>query len=235
GFGAFNDLPIRRPPVTLCSVLSSMKKRILYGLLLSALTLNLFDGARIYFAYAQAGEQDDVRYQNMELFTRVLERVRRDYVDGDKLTYKELVYNALKGMLNSLDPHSEFMDAEKYNELKNDTEGAFGGVGIVIGMRDNFLTVIAPMEDTPAFKAGILMGDRIIKIEGKSAERLSLQDAVKRLRGEPGTDINITVLRPSSGPVTDHKLTRGVIKMDTAKDINSKREVQLEEDALGYS
>src|SRR2546427_6132805 len=211
-----------------------MKKRILYSLLLSALTLNLFFGARIYLVYAQAAEQDDVRYQNMELFTRVLERVRRDYVDGDKLTYKELVYSALKGMLNSLDPHSEFMDAEKYNELKNDTEGAFGGVGIVIGMRDNFLTVIAPMEDTPAFKAGILTGDRIIKIEGKSAERLGLPEAVKRLRGEPGTDISITVLRPSSGQVTDHKLTRAVIKLDTVKDINSKREFPLDEDKIGY-
>src|SRR6266536_232500 len=211
-----------------------MKKRILYSLLLAALTLNLFFGARIYFVYAQAGEQDDIRYQNIELFTRVMERVRRDYVDGDKLTYKELVYSALKGMLNSLDPHSEFMDAEKYNELKNDTEGAFGGVGIVIGMRDNFLTVVAPMEDTPAFKAGILTGDRIIKIEGKSAERLSLPDAVKRLRGEPGTDISITVLRPSSGQVADHRLTRAVIKLDTVKDINGKREFPLGEDKIGY-
>src|SRR5438552_1048369 len=126
------------------------------------------------------------------------------------------------------------MDAVKYNELKNDTEGAFGCVGIVIGMRDNFLTVIAPMEDTPAFKAGILTGDRIIKIEGKSAERLSLPDAVKRLRGEPGTDISITVLRPSSGQVADHKLTRAVIKLDTVKDINSKREFPLGEDKIGY-
>src|SRR2546426_4212881 len=197
-----------------------MKKRILYGLLLSALSLNLFFGARIYFAYAQAGEQDDVRYQNMELFTRVLERVRRDYVDGDKLTYKELVYSALKGMLNSLDPHSEFMDAEKYNELKNDTEGAFGGVGIVIGMRDNFLTVIAPMEDTPAFKAGILTGDRISKIEGKSAERLGLPEAVKSLRGEPGTENRITGVRPASGQGTDHKMARAGIKNGTLKDIN---------------
>src|SRR5256884_6725253 len=134
-----------------------MKKRILYSLLTRALTLNLLRGARLYFSYAQAGEKDDV-YQNIELFTRVLERVRKDYVDGDKLTYKELIYSALKGMLNSLDPHSEFMDAEKYNELKNDTEGLFGGVGIVIGVRDNFLTVIETMEDKPAFKAGILPG-----------------------------------------------------------------------------
>src|SRR5207245_2909285 len=143
-----------------------------------------------------------------ELFTRVLERVRKDYVDGQNLTYKDLVYAALKGMLNSLDPHSEFMDAEKYNELKNDTEGAFGGVGIQITIRDNFLTVIAPMEDTPAFKAGILTGDRIIKIEGKSTGKLTLPDAVKRLRGEPGTDVTVTVLRPSSGQARDIKLKR---------------------------
>ena len=210
-----------------------MKKRILYGLLLTALTLNLLLGARIYFSYAQAGEKDDV-YQNIELFTRVLERVRKDYVDGDQVSYKELIYAALKGMLNSLDPHSEFMDADKYNDLKNDTEGLFGGVGIVIGVRDSFLTVISPMEDTPAFKAGIFTGDRIIKIEGKSTEKLNLQDAVKRLRGVPGTDVNITVLRPLSGKAWDVKLTRAEIKVETVKDVNGKREFPLGEGHIGY-
>ena len=231
---AFQNLPIKRPAVTVSLVDHPfMKKRILYSLLLTALTLNLVLGARLYFSYAQAGEKDDV-YQNIELFTRVLERVRKDYVDGDKVPYKDLIYAALKGMLNSLDPHSEFMDAEKYSELKNDTEGLFGGVGIVIGVRDNFLTVISPMEDTPAFKAGVLSGERIIKIEGKSTEKLSLPEAVKRLRGAPGTDVSITLLRPSSGQVRDLKLTRAEIKVDTVKDIDGKREFPLSDDKIGY-
>jgi len=210
-----------------------MKKRIIYGLLLAALVFNLLLGARVYFTYAQAGEREDV-YQNLELFTRVLEKVRRDYVDGEKLTYHDLIQSALKGMLGTLDPHSEFMDAEKYKELKDDTEGAFGGVGIVIGLRDNTLTVIAPMEDTPAFKAGVQTGDRIIKIDGKSTEKVGLQDAVKRLRGDPGTDVTVTTLRPSTGQSRDIKLTRASIKMDTVKDLNGKREFPLSEDKIGY-
>src|SRR5437016_7590655 len=137
-------------------------------------------------------------------------------------------------MLNPLHPHSEFMDADKYNDLKNDTEGLFGGVGIVISVRDNFLTVVSPIEDTPAFKAGILTGDRIIKIEGKSTEKLILPEAVKRLRGMPGTDVSLTVLRPSSGQVRDVKLTRAEIKVDMVKDLNGKREFELSEDKIGY-
>src|SRR5678816_686267 len=90
-----------------------------------------------------------------------------------KLTYQDLVYGALKGMLNTLDPHSEFMEPEKYKELQNDTQGAFGGLGITISMKDNFVTVVAPMEDTPGFKAGILSGDRIVKIDGKSTENMT--------------------------------------------------------------
>ena len=148
-----------------------MKGRILYGLLVVALGLNLLIGARIYFYSAQAADKDSA-YPSLELFSYVMERVRKDYVDGGKITYQELVYGALKGMLNTLDPHSEFMEPAKYDELQKDTQGAFGGLGIVISMKDNFVTVVAPIEDTPGFKAGILTGDRIIKIDGKNAEKM---------------------------------------------------------------
>src|SRR3954451_5403682 len=196
-----------------------MKRRVIFGGLALVLSVNLLIGAKVFLSSAQAAEKDSP-YPSLELFSYVLERVRKDYVDGQNVKYQDLVYGALKGMLNTLDPHSEFMEPEKYRELQNDTQGAFGGLGIVISMRDNFVTVVAPMDDTPGAKAGILSGDRIVKIDGRSTEKMSLQDAVKNLRGEPGTDVRLTILRPSSGQVKEYKLARAVINVDMVKDIN---------------
>ena len=205
----------------------------MYGVLLVALVLNLLAGAQIYYSSVHAAEKDDA-YPNIRLFSTVLEKVRQDYVDGEKLTYQDLIYGALKGMLATLDPHSEFMEPVKYDDLKKDTQGEFGGVGIVVSMKDNYLTVVAPMEDTPGFKAGILSGDRIIKIDGKSTEKFGLQDAVKKLRGEPGTEVSLTILRPSSGIVKEYKLARAQIKVGTVKDINGRQEYPLGENKTGY-
>src|SRR5256712_3182005 len=210
-----------------------MKRRVIYGVVALALSLNLLIGARVYLNSGQAAEKEGA-YPSLQLFSYVLEKVRTDYVDGQKLTYQELVYGALKGVLNTLDPQSEFMEPEKYKELQNDTQGAFGGLGIVISMKDNFVTVVSPMEDTPGFKAGILSGDRIIKIDGRSTEKMSLQDAVKNLRGEPNTDVKITILRPSSGQIKEFKLTRAVITIDMVKDIKGKKEFPLGENKIGY-
>ena len=212
---------------------SYMKRRLIYGVVVAVLTVNLLIGARVYLHAAQASDKDSA-YPSLELFSYVMEKVRKDYVDGQNLTYQDLVYGALKGMINTLDPHSEFLEPEKYKELQNDTQGAFGGLGIVISMKDNFITVVAPMDDSPGFKAGIMSGDRIIKIDGKSTEKMSLQDAVKNLRGDPGTDVQITILRPSSSQVKDYKLTRAVINVDMVKDINSKKEFPLGDNKIGY-
>ena len=200
-----------------------MKRRLIYGFVIMALTVNLIVGARIYLSSAHAAERKDSAEPNLELFAGVLGKVRTEYVNGQNLTYRDLVYAALKGMIGSLDPHSEFMDPDEYRELQSDTEGAFGGLGLMVTMKDNFVTVITPMEDTPGFRAGILSGDRIVKINGKSAERMSLPDAVKLLRGEPGTQVTVTIQRPSSGMVRDFTLTRAIVKMDMVKDINGKR------------
>jgi len=107
-----------------------MKRRLIYGLVVSVLCVNLLVGLRIYIYSAHAAEKDSA-YPSLELFSYVLEKVRKDYVDGQKLTYQDLVYGALKGMLNTLDPHSEFMEPDKYKELQSDTQGAFGGLGII--------------------------------------------------------------------------------------------------------
>ena len=210
-----------------------MKRRLIYGGVVLALSVNLLIGTRVYFNSAHAAEKDSP-YPSLELFSYVMEKVRKDYVDGQKLTYQELVYGALKGMLNTLDPHSEFMEPDKYKELQSDTQGAFGGLGIVVSMKDNFVTVVAPMDESPGFKAGILTGDRIIRIDGKSTEKLGLPEAVKILRGEPGTEVRLTVFRPSSGQMKEFKLTRSVINVEMVKDINGKKEFPLGENKIGY-
>lgn len=214
--------------------MNQMSRRVIYGLLAGLLLANLVVGAKVfYFRSAQASEKDSA-YPSLQLFSYVLEKVRKEYVDGKNLTYQELVYGALKGMINTLDPHSEFMEPAKYDDLQKDTQGAFGGLGIMIEMKDNFVTVLAPMEDSPGFKAGIMAGDRIIKINGKSAEKLGLTEAVEQLRGEPGTEVTITVMRPSTGKVLDMKLKRAVIKVDMVKDINNKKDFPVGEDKIGY-
>jgi len=210
-----------------------MRKRLIYSVLLTALAVNLFFGAQVYLRSAEVAEKNDI-YGNLRLFSLVLERVRQDYVDGEKLTYQDLIYGALKGMLSTLDPHSEFMEPQKYDDLKKDTEGKFGGVGIQVGLREEYLTVIAPIDDTPASRAGIMSGDRIIKIDGQSTERISLPEAVKRLRGAPGTEVTLTVLRPSTGVAKDHQLMRADIKVETVKDLEGKREFRLDDNKLGY-
>ncbi len=213
-----------------------MKKRILYACIVSVLGLNLLIGAQIYVAKTQVAEGENV-YEEIRLLMRVMERVRQDYVDGEQISYSDLIQAAMKGMLSTLDPHSEFMDSRKYTDLKNDTEGAFGGVGIVVGMRDNMLTVVSPMEDSPAYNAGILAGDKIVKIEGRSTEKITLPEAVRKLRGDAGTAVSLSVLRQNSeqGPqVKDFKLTRAIIKVDTVKDINNRREFPLNDDKIGY-
>lgn len=210
----------------------TMKRRIIFGILGLALSLYVFSGAAV-FRLSAADEKDDA-YQQLELFSRVLERVRRDYVDGEKITYRDLVQGALKGMLSTLDPHSEFMEVSKFEDLKQDTEGTYGGVGLQVQARDGALVVIAPMEDTPAFEAGILPQDRIVKIDGKSTERMTQGDAVTTLRGEPGSKVVLTVQRGSQPEPKDYTLTRADIRVYTVKDIGNRRAFPLGEDKIGY-
>lgn len=209
-----------------------MTKRITISVVAILLGANLFFAARIYSEAASRPDRENP-FTQMELLTQVMEIIRKDYVDTDKVAYTNLTYGALKGMLNSLDPHSQFMEPQVYQDMREDTEGKFGGLGIQIGMsKEGFLTVIAPIEDTPAARAGILPGDRIIKIEGKPTDKMALTEAVRQLRGEPGTKVVITIFRAKakepSDKVKDHTLTRAEIKVDSIKD------VKMLEGGIGY-
>src|ERR1051325_10826791 len=123
-------------------------------------------------------------YENLEIFTNILAIVQKNYVDP--VTTKQLIEGAINGMLTSLDPHSAYLTPDLYKELQVDTEGSFGGLGIEITVRDGVLTVVSPIEDTPAYRAGVKAGDQIIKIEGELTKDMSLVEAVKKMRGPKG-------------------------------------------------
>jgi carboxyl-terminal processing protease len=210
-----------------------MTKRIIIALIVALLGLNLAVAARIYTEASSKSDKDNNPYAQMELIASVMERVRKDYVDADKVSYKELTYGALKGMLSSLDPHSQFMDPQVYQDMKEDTEGRFGGLGIVISMsKEGFLTVVAPMEDTPGARVGLLPGDRIIKIDGKVTEKMTLPEAVRQLRGEPGTKVTISIFRSKAKDpgekIKDYTIERAEIRVDSIKD------AKILEDGIGY-
>ena len=190
-------------------------------LVTAVLAVNLAVGARLYSqetAAVAAKAEADSPLEMYTLFSKVVEQVRANYVDGEKSTYQELIYGALKGMLQSLDPHSQFMDKEAFTAMKEDTAGKFGGLGITIGVKDAVLTVIAPMESTPAFRAGLLSGDKIIEINGDGTDGLALEDAVKKLRGDPGTTVKIKIFRPKTQLVKEFELERAIINVPSIKD-----------------
>lgn len=135
----------------------------------------------------------------------------------EEVSSKDLIYGAIKGMLNNLDPHSSFMTPEMYKEMQVDTKGEFGGLGIQIGVKDRMLTVIAPIEDTPAYKAGIKAGDKIIKIDGAATKDMTLTEAVEKMRGPKGTAVIISVFREDFAQPKDFKITRDVIKIKSVK------------------
>jgi carboxyl-terminal processing protease len=164
-------------------------------------------------------------YEDLKVFTEVLGLVQKDYVE--ETNSKDLIYGAIKGMLETLDPHSAFMPPNMYKEMQEETKGRFEGLGIEITIKDSVLTVVSPIEGTPAYKAGILAGDQIVKIDGEPTKNFTLMDSVKRLRGPRGTKVTISILREGFTKPKDFTLVREVIP------VRSVRHELLEKD-YGY-
>lgn len=155
------------------------------------------------------------RYKNLELFQKVLQFVEKNYVDP--VQNDALVNGAIKGMLETLDPHSNFLLADVYRDMKIDTSGKFGGVGIEVGIKDDVLTVLVPMEDSPAWRAGILPGDKIVKINGESTKGYTLSEAIIKMRGKNSSPVTLTMYRKGWGKFKNIVLKREEIKIRSVR------------------
>jgi len=195
-----------------------MKRRFLISSLVCLIVITFLVGVRFHEARAAETKSDeDSGYLQIAVFARAVQILRQDYVDGNKTSYHDLIYAAMKGMLASLDPHSQFMDPNDFRDMQDDTRSRFNGLGIEVSSKNGALTVITPMEDTPAARAGILAGDQILKINGASTEKMDLQDGLNVLRGAPGQKVTLTVLRPASKEIKDYVLERAEIKVQSVK------------------
>lgn len=189
------------------------KKKVFAGLTIAVITLIVFIGFSSQYRCSAEGKGSD--YESIELFTDVMSIIKKSYVE--EVDTKKLIYGAINGMLSSLDPHSSFMPPETYKELKIDTKGAFGGLGIEISVKDGILTVISPIEDTPAFKAGIKAGDQILRIDEKFTKDLNINEAVKRMRGQKGTKVTLTIMREGFERPKEFSLMRDIIQVKSVR------------------
>ena len=192
-----------------------------YLLILMAAVLVSLVSATAYRSATAAGTD----YESIELFTDVLAIVKKSYVE--EVDTKKLIYGAINGMLASLDPHSSFMPPDTYKELKLDTKGEFGGLGIEISIKDGILTVISPIEDTPAYRAGLKPGDQILKIDDKFSKDLTIMDAVKKMRGVKGSKVNLTIMREGFDKPKEFPLVRDIIQVKSIK-------FKMLDDGYGY-
>jgi len=194
------------------------------------LMIGLVLGAMLSVSVAVYAERQNatvsaVPVEDLQRFTDVYMRVKRNYVT--EVEDKELLDNAIEGMLSGLDQHSAYLDEQAFEDMKVGTSGEFGGLGIEVGMEDGFVKVIAPIDDTPASRAGIEAGDLIIRLDGDSVKGMSLSDAVSEMRGEKGTDITLTLLRDGEDQPLEITITRDVIQVQSVR-------TEILEDGYGY-
>ncbi|MEM7379375.1 MAG: S41 family peptidase [Pseudomonadota bacterium] len=185
-------------------------------------------GASLTLGHSVLATRNDpgaIPIDQLRTFTDVFTRIKRNYVE--EVSDEDLLELAIRGMLSGLDPHSAYLDEEQYNELRIGTSGEFGGLGIEVGMEDGFVKVVSPIDDTPAQRAGVLAGDLIIRLDDKSVKGLSLNDAVKLMRGKPGSPISLTIVREGADAPLTIEVVRDIIQVSSVRE-------RLIEGGFGY-
>ena len=181
-----------------------------------------------------ASQEEEGRYRSALLFANVIELIRDEYLEPEKTDYDKMTHAALRGLLSSLDPHSQFLDPENYTMIRTETEGQFGGLGISVGMVDNQLTVNVPIQGGPAFRAGLMPGDRILKVDGQGTQKLTLAEAIRKLRGRPGAPVTLTLYRPAEGRSLEISLVREMIQVPTLADVGLLPAAKTGGEKIGY-
>ncbi len=202
------------PPFSSAPFKMSNREKIFLSLAVIFGVIIFFGEGHLPSAMARDQKESDI-FEELKTFSDVVAIVRRDYVQP--VDNKVMIEGAIKGLLSNLDPHSGYLDPDYYQDLQVQTEGEFGGLGIEITIKDGMLVVVAPMEDSPAAKAGVQPGDAIVKIEGKFTQEFSLVDAVKRLRGPKGAPITVTIQRGDRKKLFDVTIVRDNIKVRSVK------------------
>ena len=191
------------------------KKYRLSGWMIWAGVMALLVAGMAVSPIANLAASETSAYSELRTFSEVLSLVEDNYVNkGDA---KKLIRGAIRGMLRTLDPHTTYLNPEYFKEMQVETTGRFGGLGIEISIRGGVLTVVTPIEDTPAYEAGVQAGDQIILIEEEPTKDLSLQEVVKRLRGKPGTEVKITVRREGEEKLLPFTITRRIIRIKSVR------------------
>jgi carboxyl-terminal processing protease len=185
-------------------------------------------------AKEQAVPSDPTAYEQLSVFARALQLVRQDFVDGGKVDYPDLMRAAMRGMLSSLDPHSQFLDPKEYKSVQEDTRSRFSGVGLIVSIQEGRLVVVSPMEGGPALRAGVVSGDQILKIDQRFTERMSVEEASNLLRGETGRPVKITFYRPSTKETRELDIVREAIQVTTVRDAKMLPGTWAGETKVGY-
>jgi carboxyl-terminal processing protease len=213
----YSDLAASRATADLCYGCIRMKRKVLCGFLAVCVFLNLLIGFRILNSSA-ATDDHGIDYAAIAGFTRAIQVIRQDYVDRSAVSYKKLTYAALHAMLPHLDPHSQFLEPEDLKDREDETRGEFGGFGFTISRKEQSVTVLSTMENSPSARAGIMPGDQIVAVAGKSTLNMPIEDLNQMLRGQPNQRLALTIYRPSTKETKDYEMRREMIKVASVVD-----------------